>query len=265
MAFTRAQQIALDRDRWFAMKNPNAVSPQTYRQLVGDQEQNRVRAHEMAMLQQQQGRNDIGVQAEKNLGIEKEWAGRKGIAEMEEETKREANKARFGYHKDIGDGMTVYQNGSEATAARYAAGSASEAEKAKGEGLLALEKQKLETLKQEGVNAVNLENERTGGLIEVEDTRGKNAIALQKQQGADAMTLAKEQTRTAETRARIEAIRQNGVDAAARDKLIAGQINAMAKADPAFARLNPAEQRKRALAQLGYAEQDGALIDTFRE
>ena len=202
MAFTRAQQIALDRDRWFAMKNPNAVSPQTYRQLVGDQEQNRVRAHEMAMLQQQQGRNDIGVQAEKNLGIEKEWAGRKGIAEMEEETKREANKARFGYHKDIGDGMTVYQNGSEATAARYAAGSASEAEKAKGEGLLALEKQKLETLKQEGVNAVNLENERTGGLIEVEDTRGKNAIALQKQQGADAMTLAKEQTRTAETRAR---------------------------------------------------------------
>lgn len=120
--YMAAQQRAFDRDRWFAMKNPNAVSPQTYRQLVGDQEQERVREHERNLLEtKNKGLEDVemlraeglrsngSAAAEQNrLAKEAEWRGRKEIADMETTAQREANKTVHGYFDSNG----TYHEGS---------------------------------------------------------------------------------------------------------------------------------------------------------
>lgn len=195
------QKLAAQRDaaherfmasrRRFAEANPNAMSPQEYRQTMfgNAEDKGGLMAHEKEMLKEKSAA-DIELQGKKNEGelavaqekragmreqgadaakanaeaaqavAEREWATKQSIAELENETKR------YGMDKDL-EGK------------KYGADAAVDAEEMRGKGNLAI-------AEQQGKDAIEAERIRAGGAERVAEIQAK--ATAQKQNTPKVMT-----------------------------------------------------------------------------
>ena len=125
-------------------------------------------------------------------------------------------------------------------------------------------KNALDVVTQQGKDSLLTEKERQGGALNVEKQKGRNALDVEQERGDTSLELAQRQQETEATRARIEALRQNGKDAVERQKIISQQILALQK-DPANRTLTDEQLRAKALKLLGLDGNGGNSLANFAE
>ena len=182
--YGRARARRLESRADIALADPGRFSPFERKALIDWRNRNepeRLREHEMAMLQQQ-GKNEFAVAEQKRFGMREQG---RGAARIAAEAKLDENKRRFGQLNDDG----TYVPGSDVHAAKASGLSKAEVEMLRGQNRL----------------AVAEANNATKRDIAAENNATKVDIANNKNASAESIANNKDKTRKETTQMKTEA------------------------------------------------------------